>query len=110
MKRLETDKGEELILEPLQEVNIPINFRASIKGQFSVRFLFRYQVQFKSGTDESKVPAICKYRFQRMMIFINSNLGFNMNPVVHMSAKQPDQYLINLQTTQKLKSTWYERP
>lgn len=33
-----------------------------------------------------------------------------MNPVVHMSVREPDQYIVNLNTLQKLNATWYERP
>ena len=44
IKRLQTAEGDELVLGPGQDILIPINFRAAIKGQFSVRFLFRYQV------------------------------------------------------------------
>lgn len=33
-----------------------------------------------------------------------------MNPVVHMSLSEPDQYIVNLMTLQKLSTTWYERP
>ena len=33
-----------------------------------------------------------------------------MTPVVHMSVKEADQYIVNLMTQQKLNTTWYERP
>ena len=33
-----------------------------------------------------------------------------MNPVVHMSVTEPDNYIVNLMTLQRLSSTWYERP
>ena len=33
-----------------------------------------------------------------------------MNPAVHMSVREPDQYIVNLMTLQKLNTTWYERP
>ena len=33
-----------------------------------------------------------------------------MNPIVHMSVREPDSYLVNLMTLQKLNTTWYERP
>ena len=77
-----------------------------------MRFLFRYQVVYPGVTDEelAKIPSMSKYRFQRMAIFINSNFVFSMTPLVHMSVRESDQYLINLQTLQKLKATWYERP
>ena len=45
-----------------------------------------------------------------MILFINSQYLFQMNPVVHMSVKQPDQFMINLMMLQKLNTTWYERP
>lgn len=45
-----------------------------------------------------------------MLIFINSQCLFSMNPVVHMSVREPDHYIVNLMTMQKLNSTWYERP
>ena len=33
-----------------------------------------------------------------------------MNPVVHMSVTEPDNYIVNLMTLQRLQTTWYERP
>lgn len=33
-----------------------------------------------------------------------------MNPIVHMSVREADQYIVNLMTLQKLSATWYERP
>ena len=38
------DDDTPLELGPNEEVEIPINFRASLKGEFSVRFVFRYEV------------------------------------------------------------------
>jgi len=32
-----------LELQPEEEVEIPLNFRAAIQGEFSVRFLLRYE-------------------------------------------------------------------
>ena len=43
-------------------------------------------------------------------MFINSQCLFTMSPVVHMSLTEPDQYIVNLMTLQKLSTTWYERP
>ena len=42
MQKLTNDAGETLELEPGEEVKVPVNFRATIKGEISVRFLFRY--------------------------------------------------------------------
>lgn len=33
-----------------------------------------------------------------------------MGPAVHMSVIEPDNYIVNLMTLQRLSSTWYERP
>ena len=44
IKKLMRDDDTPLELGPNEEVEIPINFRASLKGEFSVRFVFRYEV------------------------------------------------------------------
>ena len=46
IKKLMRDEvsGEPLELKPEEEVKIPLNFRATVRGDFSVRFLFRYEV------------------------------------------------------------------
>ena len=79
---------------------------------FNVRFLIKYEVLYKNmpQSEVANIPVTCKHRFQRLMLYINSNLAFNMNPQVHMSVLEPNQYLVNLQTLQKLNATWYERP
>ena len=62
-------------LKPGEEVKVPVNFRAAIRGEFSVRFLFRYEVSKVNKSmipTEEKVPATCRFRFQRMILFINS--------------------------------------
>ena len=100
--------GDQLLeLGPNEEVRIPINFRASLKGDFSVRFLFRYET-IPNGSEV--LPATCRFRFQRMIIYINSQYLFSMGPSVHMSVTEPDNYIVNLMTLQRLSSTWYERP
>ena len=70
IKKLMRQDEEPLELGPNEEIQIPINFRASLKGEFSVRFIFRYEVIPMSPEDV--LPATCKFRFQRMIIFINS--------------------------------------
>lgn len=100
--------GQPLELGPNEEAQVPINFRATLKKDFSVRFLFRYESVPLSP--EAALPATCRFRFQRMIIFINSQCLFAMNPAVHMSVREPDQYIVNLMTLQKLNTTWYERP
>ena len=45
-----------------------------------------------------------------MLIFINSQCLFSMSPVTHISVREPDHYIVNLMTMQKLNTTWYERP
>lgn len=52
-------------LKPGEEVRIPVNFRAAIKGEFSVRFLFRYEVGNASNiiSTEEKLPNTCRFRF-----------------------------------------------
>ena len=104
--------GRDHRLGPGEELKVPVDFRAALKGLFNVRFLIRYEVQFNNMPQEEidKIPVMCKHRFQRLMVYINSNFAFNMNPQVHMSVLEPDQYLVNLQTLQKLNATWYERP
>jgi len=78
-------------------VKVPINFRAAIRGEFSVRFIFRYEV-VQQGPESEKIPATCRFRFQRMVLFVNSQCLFQVTPVVHMSVRQADQYVVNLMT------------
>jgi len=101
--------GEPLELKPEEEFKIPVNFRATIKGELSVRFLFRYEVAPLSSQSEP-LPATCRFRFQRMVLFINSQCLFSMTPNVLMSVRQSDQFIVNLMTAQRLNATWYERP
>ena len=61
-------------------------------------------------SDIAKIPNTCRHRYQRLMLYINSNLAFNIVPQVHLSVLEPDTYIVNLQTLQKLNATWYERP
>ena len=72
IKRVMRDEasGEALELKPEEEFKIPVNFRATIKGELSVRFLFRYEVAPLSQSEP--LPATCRFRFQRMVLFINS--------------------------------------
>lgn len=94
---VDNDSGSHALeLKPNEEVQIPINFRATLKGDFSVRFLFRYEV-VANGSEV--LPATCRFRFQRLIMFINSQCLFTMNPVVHMSFSEPDQYIVNLMTS-----------
>ena len=69
IKKLMRDEDQLLELGPNEEVRIPINFRATLKGDFSVRFLFRYET---IPNQEEVLPATCRFRFQRMIIYINS--------------------------------------
>ena len=68
------ETGSSIELKPGEEVRIPINFRAAIRGEFSVRFLFRYEVKLANAIE--KVPATCRFRFQRMIMFVNSQCLF----------------------------------
>lgn len=58
---LDEKSGDGLTLKPNEEVQIPINFRATLKGEFSVRFLFRYEVVPLSAKEV--LPSTCRYRF-----------------------------------------------
>ena len=99
-------------LGPGEQIKVPIDFRAAIRGLFNVRFLVKYEVVYNgmSAEEIAKIPNTCKHRFQRLMLYINSNLAFNIIPQVHLSVLEPDTYIVNLQTLQKLNATWYERP
>jgi len=99
VKRVMRDEasGEPLELKPEEEFKIPVNFRATIKGELSVRFLFRYEVAPLSSQSEP-LPATCRFRFQRMVLFINSQCLFSMTPNVLMSVRQSDQFIVNLMT------------
>ena len=99
-------------LGPNEQVKVPIDFRAANKGLFNVRFLVKYEVDYKGMPEEdiAKIPNTCRHRYQRLMLYINSNLAFNIVPQVHLSVLEPDTYIVNLQTLQKLNATWYERP
>lgn len=33
-----------------------------------------------------------------------------MAPMTYMSSKEPNHYIVNMMTLQKLNATWYERP
>ena len=64
---------EGLELSPGEDVQIPINFRATLKGDFCVRFLFRYEtIPVNGSTSADDLPSTCRFRFQRMLIYINS--------------------------------------
>lgn len=60
IKRL-TRGNDPLELKPDEEVEIPINFRAAIRGDFSVRFLLRYEVVPLSAEDP--LVGTCRFRF-----------------------------------------------
>lgn len=107
-----TDTNTPIELKPGEEVRIPVNFRAALRGEFSVRFLFRYEVVKVANvisTTES-LPTTCRFRFQRMILFVNSQCLFQMMPMVHMSVRQADKFVVNLMTQQRLNTSWYERP
>ena len=61
IKKLMRDEDTPLELGPNEEVEIPINFRATLKGEFSVRFVFRYEVIPRSS--QEVLPATCRFRF-----------------------------------------------
>lgn len=61
IKKLTNESGEGLVLQPGTEVKIPINFRATLKDEISVRFLFRYEVMPR--TLEETLPSTCRFRF-----------------------------------------------
>lgn len=61
IKKLTIAEGKSVTLGPGEEVQIPINFRATLKAEVCVRFLFRYEVVPR--TPEEILPASCRFRF-----------------------------------------------
>lgn len=84
---------------------MPVHFRAAVKGESSVKFLFRYEV-FEAGKETESLEnpskktanATSKFRFLRYQMFLNSNFAFDMQAVVHMSVREPNNFLVNLKT------------
>ena len=52
-------------LGPNEQVKVPIDFRAAIKGLFNVRFLVKYEVVYKGMPEEeiAKIPNTCRHRY-----------------------------------------------
>lgn len=87
---------------------MPTVFRASLSGQFIVKFLIRYDLVPLEGDDT--MQANCQFRFQRMILYLNSKNQFRLQPQVHLSMKKPDELIINMQTLQESQTSQYEKP
>jgi hypothetical protein len=90
--------GDDNLIQPQEEITLPINFRACLSGLINVRFMMRYEVAEPAKSEEqvdseaklAEMPLTCKHRFQRMILFINSNFAFNIVPHIHLSMRNTD--------------------
>jgi len=59
-------------LDPESEHQFKINFRSSLTGKITAKFLIRYQVEV-----EEEVNNICRYRYLRLQSNLYSKEQFN---------------------------------
>jgi len=81
-------------LAPEVEHQFKIDFRSSLTGKITAKFLIRYEVESKDA--DQALSNICRYRYVRLQTNLYSKELFNFAPQVHMSAKKANDYIINL--------------
>jgi len=96
------------VLPPEENMQISIPFKANLQGTINIKFLLRYEVS--DDKSDKPLPDVCRYRFQRMQFAVTSNQPFVFIPRVHLSSKNIDEFIVNIQTNQKSRQTNTDLP
>mmetsp|Transcript_33758 Transcript_33758/g.32818 ORF Transcript_33758/g.32818 Transcript_33758/m.32818 type:complete len:162 (-) Transcript_33758:830-1315(-) len=96
-------------MHPAEQKDILLNLRASLMHGNEIKFLFRYEVD--QGEGNPKADLMSRFRFTRLVYNIQSDFSFQLKKHVHMSSKNSNEYIVNIQIVDNVQpSSLYQTP
>jgi hypothetical protein len=76
---------------------LPLNIRASLMHKNEIKFLIRYEVENQSEEGVENQDKMSRFRFTRLTFNMDSHYAFTPKRHVHLSTKQANEHIFNIQ-------------